>query len=105
MIQCYCLVWLVRFLYLYEHAPALKEKSFAEQMKYENRQFHFDVLMGMNAGTVRFGRYQRAIRGALRQGQYELQECSVSRDSKGFFHFLGKPIKRRANVHRVTEND
>lgn len=78
-----------QIFYLYTYIPALKEKSFAEQMKYENRQFHLNVLMGMNAGMVRFGRHQRAIRDALRQGQYGLQECSVSRDSKIFFHFFG----------------
>ena len=78
-----------QIFYLYTYVPALKEKSFAEKMKYENRQFHLDVLMGMKAGTVRFRNHQRAIRDALRQGQYELQECSVSSDSEYFFSFPG----------------
>ena len=65
-----------QIFYLYGHAPALK-KSFAEQMKY-----HFDVLMGFHAGTVRFRKHQRAIRDALGQGQYKLQEFSVSWDSE-----------------------
>ena len=42
-----------QIFYLYGHAPALK-KSFAEQMKY-----HFDVLMGFHAGTVRFRNVMR----------------------------------------------
>ncbi|KAE8373536.1 hypothetical protein BDV26DRAFT_285007 [Aspergillus bertholletiae] len=69
-----------QFSYLYGNVPALNEKSFAEQMKYEHRQFHFDVLAGMEYGTLPFRRHQRAIRDALLQGQYELQECSASRD-------------------------
>lgn len=35
----------VQISYLYGNDPASKEKSFAEQMKYENRQFHLDVLV------------------------------------------------------------
>ncbi|KAJ5048405.1 hypothetical protein N7489_002091 [Penicillium chrysogenum] len=57
--------------YLYEYAPAVKQRSFAEQMKYEHRQFHFDVLAGMQTGTIQFRKHQRAIRDALLRGQYE----------------------------------
>lgn len=64
----------VQISYLYAHVPALKEKSFAEQMKYENRQFHFDELMGVDTGTIEFRKHLRAIRDGLLQGQYELQE-------------------------------
>ncbi|PLB50210.1 hypothetical protein P170DRAFT_435411 [Aspergillus steynii IBT 23096] len=64
--------------YLYEYVPAVKERSFAENMKYEHRQFHADVLSGMETGTLPFRRHQRAIRDALVKGQYELQECSAS---------------------------
>ncbi|KAJ5198981.1 hypothetical protein N7491_000455 [Penicillium cf. griseofulvum] len=71
--------------YLYEYVPALKQPSFAEQMKYEHRQFHFDVLAGMETGTVQFRKHQRAIRDALLQGQYELRECSASRDNEDLF--------------------
>ncbi|KAB8276059.1 hypothetical protein BDV30DRAFT_246748 [Aspergillus minisclerotigenes] len=66
--------------YLYAHVLALEERSFAEQMKYEHRQFHFDVRSGMETGTLPFRRHQRAIRDALLQGQYELREGSASRD-------------------------
>lgn len=33
--------------YLYEYVQPLKEWSFAEQLKYEHRQFHFDTIAGM----------------------------------------------------------
>lgn len=71
--------------YLYAYAPALTQRSFAEWMKYEHRQFHFDVLAGMETGTIPFRRHQRAIRDALLRGQYELQECSASRDNEELF--------------------
>lgn len=83
--------------YLYAHVPALKQKSFAEQIKYEHRQFHFDVLAGMETGALPFRRDQRAIRDAMLQGQHELRECSASRDNKELFSFLegigSKPVE------------
>ncbi|GAB1204397.1 hypothetical protein APSETT445_003050 [Aspergillus pseudonomiae] len=87
------LVLACQISYLYAHVPALKVKSFAKQMKYEHRQFHFDVLAGMETGTMPFRRHQRAIRDALLQGQYELRECSASRDNTDLFSFLGKSYK------------
>ncbi|CAI7595724.1 unnamed protein product [Penicillium discolor] len=71
--------------YLYAHVPVLKQQSFAEEMKYEHRQFHFDVLAGMETGTIQFRKHQCAIRDALLQGQYELRECSASRDNEDLF--------------------
>ncbi|KAJ9484608.1 hypothetical protein VN97_g8762 [Penicillium thymicola] len=71
--------------YLYAYVPAIKQRAFAEQMKYEHRQFHFDVLAGMQTDTIQFRKHQRAIRDALLQGQYELQECSASRDNEDIF--------------------
>ncbi|GES64211.1 NAD-dependent 15-hydroxyprostaglandin dehydrogenase [Aspergillus terreus] len=75
----------VYFNYLYGYVPALKERSFADQMKYEHRQFHFDVLAGMDSSTFPFRNHQRGIRDALLQGQYELQECSAPRDNEALF--------------------
>ncbi|RAK90542.1 hypothetical protein BO79DRAFT_208332 [Aspergillus costaricaensis CBS 115574] len=75
--------------YLYTHAPALKQKSFAEEMKYEHRQFHFDVLAGMETGTLQFRQHQRDIRDALLRGQYTLRDCSASRDNKDLFDPFG----------------
>ncbi|KAL3469549.1 hypothetical protein BJX99DRAFT_69097 [Aspergillus californicus] len=92
----------VQLGYLYGHAPALKEKSFAEQMKYEHRQFHFDVLAGMELGTVPFRKHQRSIRDALLQGRYEFQECSASRDKEDLFDNWSKirlPDAVHADVH------
>jgi hypothetical protein len=75
----------VYFNYLYGYVPALKERSFADQMKYEHRQFHFDVLAGMDSSTFPFRNHQRGIRDALLQGRYELQECSAPRDNEALF--------------------
>ncbi|KAG2414480.1 hypothetical protein HFD88_003671 [Aspergillus terreus] len=75
----------VYFNYLYGYVPALKERSFADQMKYEHRQFHFDVLAGMASSTLPFRNHQRGIRDALLQGRYELQECSAPRDNEALF--------------------
>ncbi|KAI9046168.1 uncharacterized protein KD926_004006 [Aspergillus affinis] len=38
--------------YLYAHVPAVKQKLFAEQMRYEHRQYHYDVLAGMESRHV-----------------------------------------------------
>lgn len=70
----------VQFGYLYEYVPALKVRSFAEQMKYEHRQFHFDVLSGMQFGTIPFKNHELPIRDALRQETYQLRDCSASRE-------------------------
>lgn len=80
----------VQFNYLYGYTPALKERSFANQLKYEHRQFHFDVLAGMASSTFPFRKHQRAIRDALLQGRYELQECSAPRDNEDLFDSWAK---------------
>ncbi|KAL4933731.1 uncharacterized protein BDV17DRAFT_298079 [Aspergillus undulatus] len=63
----------VQFHYLYECDPALKERSFAQRLRYEHRQFHFDVLAGMDPGTSPF-----------RNINYELRECSAPGDKDLF---------------------
>ena len=84
--DCMLLIHLAcQISYLYAHAPGLKRREFAEEMKYEHRQFHFDVVAGMQTGTIPFRKHQRGIRDALRQGDYELRECSASRDNKDLF--------------------
>ncbi|CDM29325.1 unnamed protein product [Penicillium roqueforti FM164] len=67
---------------LYDYVPALKERSFAERMKYQHRQFHFDGLAGMRTGTIPFRKHERVTRDALLQGQYELRECSAFHDNE-----------------------
>jgi hypothetical protein len=66
----------VQITYLYGWSPELKEKVFAEQLIYEHRQYHLDVVSGMSHGTVPFISHQRTIRDASRQGTHVLQECS-----------------------------
>jgi hypothetical protein len=62
----------------------LKEKAFAEQLVYEHRQYHLDVLFGMDHGTVQFISHQRNVREATRQRTQKLQECSAP-DNKDLF--------------------
>ncbi|OJJ70435.1 hypothetical protein ASPBRDRAFT_44597 [Aspergillus brasiliensis CBS 101740] len=83
------LVLACQISYLYAHAPALKQKSFADQLKYEHRQFHLDVLAGMETGTIPFRRHQLVIRDALLRGEYELRNCSASRDNRDLFDPFG----------------
>lgn len=79
----------VYFNYLYRYVPALKERVFAEEMRYEHRQFHFDVLSGMASSTFPFRDHERRIREALLQGRYEYQKCSASREKKILFDDWG----------------
>jgi hypothetical protein len=79
-----------QFNYLYEYVPALKRRSFANQMRYEHRQFHFDVRAGMSSSTLPFRRHERGIRNELLQGRYELQECSASLDNEDLFDSWAK---------------
>ncbi|CAK38193.1 hypothetical protein An03g02240 [Aspergillus niger] len=101
------LVLACQISYLYAHVPALKQKSFAEQLRYEHRQFHFDVLAGMETGTIPFRRHQLAIRDALLQGQYELRDCSASRDNKDLFNPFGgisfEPLRKEQHDEGTHE--
>jgi hypothetical protein len=71
--------------YIYSYTAA-KERSFAEYLKYEHRQYHFDSLSGMTTGTIQFIDHQRTIREALRRGEYQLRECSAARDNEDLFN-------------------
>lgn len=71
--------------YLYAYVSELKERVFAESLKLEHRQYHLDTLSGMRTGTLQFTDHQRQIRDALRQGSYEVTECSASRDNQALF--------------------
>lgn len=62
----------------------LKEASFAEQLAHERRQYHLDVLFGMDHGTVPFISHQRNVRQATRQRTQRLQECP-SPNNKALF--------------------
>jgi hypothetical protein len=101
----------VQITSLYRWAPALKEKAFAEQMMYEHRQYHLDVLSGMDHGTVPFINHQRSNREALRQKKHVLQECSSSRDNEALFgrkvreRLLASMPKPRVNVEGDRKGD
>jgi hypothetical protein len=69
---------------LYSWSPRLKEKAFAEQLAYEHRQYHLDVLFGMDHGTVQFISHQRSVREAARQRSQKIHECSAP-DSRDLF--------------------
>ena len=71
--------------YLYGHVAALGKRSFAEELKLEHRQYHLDVLTGMNSSSIKFKEHQREIRDAIKDGAYELRDCSVSKDNEEFF--------------------
>ncbi|KAF2438418.1 hypothetical protein P171DRAFT_526099 [Karstenula rhodostoma CBS 690.94] len=75
----------VQIAYLYGWSPLLKEKGFAEQLMYEHRQYHLDVLCGMDHATWPFISHQRKIREALRNGTHKLQECSAARSNESLF--------------------
>jgi hypothetical protein len=51
---------------LYCCSSVLEGKEYAEQLAYEHRQHHFDVLSGIDHGSVPFISHQREIRKALR---------------------------------------
>ncbi|KAL4795442.1 hypothetical protein BDV19DRAFT_170902 [Aspergillus venezuelensis] len=70
----------VQYSYLYGHVPALRDRSFAAQLKHERRQFHYDILLGMEPGTLPFRKHQLEVREAILRGEFELQECSVHRN-------------------------
>ncbi|KAF1973757.1 hypothetical protein BU23DRAFT_639719 [Bimuria novae-zelandiae CBS 107.79] len=75
----------VQIAYLYGWSPLLKEKGFAEQLMYEHRQYHLDVLFGMDHATWPFVSHQRKIREALRNRTHKLQECSAARSNESLF--------------------
>jgi hypothetical protein len=79
----------VHLAYLYDHVPALKERSFASELKYENRQFHHDVISGLETGTRRFLTHERRVREELRNGSRQVQECSVARVPENRPYFFG----------------
>ncbi|KAL5320348.1 hypothetical protein ACEPPN_011149 [Leptodophora sp. 'Broadleaf-Isolate-01'] len=74
----------VLILYLYDYSPGVKQRSFAEELKYDHRQFHYDLSSGMSSGLP-FIRHERKIRDALRNGTYQLCDCSADRNDETLF--------------------
>jgi hypothetical protein len=75
----------VLLAYLYRYVPIMKLTAFAESLKKEHRQYHFDVLSGINTGTIIFRAHSRMIRDSIRKGEYTLCDCSVDKDDERFF--------------------
>lgn len=71
--------------YLCAGILALKERSFAAKLRYEHRQYHLDCCSGMSTGTWPFARHEVEIREKLRQGTWQLQDCSASRNNEDLF--------------------
>ncbi|KAF1815046.1 hypothetical protein P152DRAFT_391947 [Eremomyces bilateralis CBS 781.70] len=67
--------------YLYRYNADVKIKSFAQQLKKEHQQYHFDMLSGMDRGNLRWYRHERKIRDALRDGLWTLCDCSLDTDA------------------------
>jgi hypothetical protein len=62
----------VYVLYLYSHVKALKDPSFVDDIRYENRQFHRDAAAGRSIGTLPAIAHQREVRDKLRSGSVAL---------------------------------
>ncbi|GAB1317983.1 hypothetical protein MFIFM68171_08193 [Madurella fahalii] len=72
---------------LYKYVAQVKEKTFAEGLKYENRQFHYDALAGLAIGTVKFRAHERRVRAELRTGTRHLRDCSLERVPENLEYF------------------
>ncbi|KAL3421234.1 hypothetical protein PVAG01_07679 [Phlyctema vagabunda] len=86
--------------YLYGYVTELRQASFAENLKYEHRQFHLDWLSGMSVGTVPFAQHERKIRDALREGKNEIQPCSAPRTDRKLFNQA-----EQAEVHAAMQQN
>jgi hypothetical protein len=58
----------------------MKLTAFAEFLNQEHRQYHVDVLSGINTGTIIFRAHSRKIRDSKRKGEYTL--CVIARLTK-----------------------
>jgi hypothetical protein len=82
--------------YLYSYNSVVKERSFAQSLRYEHRQFHLDSLSEMRTGTAPFIKNQRVIREGLRHGLHTLCDCSASCDNVDLF-----PTRREKELLQV----
>ncbi|KAJ5544841.1 hypothetical protein N7535_006772 [Penicillium sp. DV-2018c] len=71
--------------YLYDHVPILRLREFADYLKVEHQQYHFDVIAGVSYTREPFRIHSKKIRDSILKGEYESCECSVSRDDERFF--------------------
>lgn len=59
--------------YVYTHCKSLRIQDFAEQLKLEHRQFHYNALSKPGLGTSTFIEEQRQIRKEIREGKRQPQ--------------------------------
>lgn len=71
--------------YLYDYVPILKLREFADYLKVEHQQFHFDVIAGVSYTGEPFKIHSKKVRDSILRGDYELCECSVLKDDDRFF--------------------
>jgi hypothetical protein len=83
--------------YIYGHNSAVKDRSFSQYLKRENRQYHLDSLSGMRTGTAPFITHQRKIRDLILQDSFTLCECSASRDNEDLF-----PMEREKKTSTIN---
>lgn len=95
----------VYLCYLYEYNKELKRHDFARELKFEHRQYHFDVLAGVTQGSKGFRKHQIKIRQLLRRGDFELCECSADRNDETIFTDLAATRLRVAMEQKQTERE
>ncbi|EEP77343.1 predicted protein [Uncinocarpus reesii 1704] len=71
--------------YLYDYVPILNLREFADYLKVEHQQYHFDVIAGVSYTREPFRIHSKKVRDSILRGDYEICECSVSRDDDRFF--------------------
>lgn len=71
--------------YLFAYIPVYQSPDFAQVLRLDHRQYHADLLSGMNMFTEPCRKHQRGIRDLIRAGQYELRECSASKENERLF--------------------
>ena len=75
----------VQIGYLYGAVPILNDPSFIRYLRPENGQYHLDTLAGMNTSMSYFHEHERQIRDKIREGKYQLRQCSASKDDERLF--------------------
>jgi hypothetical protein len=71
--------------YLYAYNADLEKRSFAEFLRYDNRQYHLDRLAGMSSETISFIRHEREVQDEIRDSKRKTQECSTNRGDETLF--------------------
>ncbi|SPQ19189.1 2fe269b7-8d28-4dee-89f9-1ac6d182217f [Thermothielavioides terrestris] len=66
----------VQVAYLYGHCTTLKTQDYAQNLRLDHRQFHYDALSKGGIGTLPFLKEQRQIRDEIRQGVRQPQRNS-----------------------------